>query len=1090
MHSETVAAPSAPNPEVGMLGIVRKRRGLITEVRSYSAQEEGVLHLVRVEYQDDGYPASEELLWELEPHRRLLEASEFPNVSSQAMQPDEFDAMVCAARWTSLSSYIDPDGSGPLDRMPVTAPFHGSIEVDDYQLVPLLKAMQMPRVNLMIADDVGLGKTVEAGLVLSELLIRRRINRVLILTPASLRLQWRDELWSKFSLPFDVVDREHTLNLKRNLGLDANPWRYASRAIASYHYLKQPDILEQFVSACRTPEGSAQLPWDLLIVDEVHNLMPSPFGEDSQLCKTLRFVAPHFEHRLFLTATPHNGHTRAFSGLLELLDPVRFSRTDELRPAERERIKQVVIRRLKREVNAKTNPPRFCNRLTPQALLLEFSPEEKSLQSAFESLRDQVRELIATGTRKKRLAGTFAIEILGKRMLSGPITFLESWRRCKMGLELDDAAGDDELRAAGHAAGEDTDDDREAEQKNATAASVIGAWLKPMAKDLQEAIAEIDAAAKGIGVKMSDSIVSQDPKFDARFAKLDCFIREQLLDGKQWRDDERLVVFTEYKTTLDYLLRRLRNQYPKDESRFLCLYGGMTDVERETIKEAFNDPGNPVRILIATDAASEGLNLQSTARYLLHYDCPWNPSRLEQRNGRLDRHGQMRDVQIFHFASEHYADLKFLAYLIHKVNQIREDLGATGELFDEATHRCLVLGEDPNAITGQLDKNLTTATQSVKLEADNTVLTGNGEAALLDSINALADELNLNPKTGHATLEVAMAADHGHPQLTPPDDSGRFSLVNPNVPGWKSTIDETIRSRVGTGILGPIPKLCFTTKPFLVTQGERTVFRPRTDTTMLHLAHPMMQKATGRLTRHRFPGPNEVSRWAVRLGEVPSGFDALLLVHLEELAVNQLRETFHHWIHTFQIPVQGDEIGKILPHQPAARIAGSAPCLNNALVKQAQGLLSDLEPDLKAFIREHRKQLGKALRDQLELDREQAIQEEEQRYQSRQGEVSSLIVENTLGRLEREIEALKRLRNQGMLFDQEAYLDDIDRKVELKQEELQRRKTHYEEVRQQLAIDRERVIKRLLPKRFTMQGEAQVFAVGVEIRLPNSGAKA
>lgn len=155
-------------------------------------------------------PSSEELLWELEPHRRLLEASELPNMSSPAMQSDEFDAMVCAARWTSLSPYVDPDGSGPLDRLPVTSPFHGSIQVDDYQLVPLLKAMRMPRVNLLIADDVGLGKTIEAGLVLSRLLIRRRINRVLILSPASLRLQWRDELWSKFSLPFDVIDRDHT----------------------------------------------------------------------------------------------------------------------------------------------------------------------------------------------------------------------------------------------------------------------------------------------------------------------------------------------------------------------------------------------------------------------------------------------------------------------------------------------------------------------------------------------------------------------------------------------------------------------------------------------------------------------------------------------------------------------------------------------------------------------------------------------------------------------------------------------------------------------------------------------------------------
>ena len=194
------------------------------------------------------------------------------------------------------------------------------MRIESYQLVPLLKALRMPRVNLLIADDVGLGKTVEAGLILTELLLRRRIQRVLVLTPASLRQQWQEELWEKFSLRFEVVDRQRTERLRRRLGMDATPWRSFSRIVASYHYLRQPDVLEQFLAACRTPEGSPHLPWDLLIVDECHNLMPSPFGEDSELCRMLRLVAPQFEHRLFLSATPHNGHTRSFTGILEMLD--------------------------------------------------------------------------------------------------------------------------------------------------------------------------------------------------------------------------------------------------------------------------------------------------------------------------------------------------------------------------------------------------------------------------------------------------------------------------------------------------------------------------------------------------------------------------------------------------------------------------------------------------------------------------------------------------------------------------------------------------------------------------------------------------
>ena len=211
-------------PKVGMLAIIRRRRGVINEVREFDG-EVGRFHIVSVDYKDDIRPTNEELVWELELSKELLEPNVLPNASDHPMSLEDFDALLLSARWSAISPYLDPDDEGPLDRLPISSPFHGAVEIESYQLVPLLKALRMPRVNLMIADDVGLGKTIEAGLILSELLIRRRINRVLILTPASLRVQWRDEMWSKFSLPFDVIDRDATLKLKRRLGIDANPWR-------------------------------------------------------------------------------------------------------------------------------------------------------------------------------------------------------------------------------------------------------------------------------------------------------------------------------------------------------------------------------------------------------------------------------------------------------------------------------------------------------------------------------------------------------------------------------------------------------------------------------------------------------------------------------------------------------------------------------------------------------------------------------------------------------------------------------------------------------------------------------------------------
>src|SRR6185437_10510891 len=154
----------------------------------------------------------------------------------------------------------------------------------------------------------------------------------------------------------------------------------------------------------------------------------------SELCNMLRIIAPQFEHRLFLSATPHNGHTRSFTGLLEILDPVRFSQTDDLKPAERERVQQVVLRRLKREINARTSPPRFCHRNSPQAIALALAPAELALSNAFAAFRTAIHHIIATAGTGRRRAGFFAVEILGKRLLSCPTAFAESWRRCKAGM--------------------------------------------------------------------------------------------------------------------------------------------------------------------------------------------------------------------------------------------------------------------------------------------------------------------------------------------------------------------------------------------------------------------------------------------------------------------------------------------------------------------------------------------------------------------------------------------------------------------------------------------------------------------------------
>ncbi len=1070
-------------PRVGIVAIVRNRRGVISSVTPQDGHR-GRLHLVRVEYKDEHLPPAEDLIWELEPRRRLLEPAALPEPSrSDPMPVEDFDAVLRAARWTAASPYLDPDGDGPLDRLPISSPLHGAVQVDDFQLVPLLKALRMPRVSLLIADDVGLGKTIEAGLILSELLLRRRIQRILILTPASLRLQWRDEMQDKFALPFDLIDREETHALRRRLGMDANPWRSFSRIIASYHYLRQPDVLEQFLAACRAPAGSPHLPWDLLIVDECHNLMPSPFGEDSDLCTMLRQVAPQFEHRIFLSATPHNGHTRCFTGLLEILDPVRFNRTDELKPAERVRIPDVVLRRLKREINARTNPPKFCTRHPPRALALTLSAAETRLHAAFAEFRAAIRELIAR-ERQRRRAGSFAVEILGKRLLSCPTAFAESWHRCQEGLASATAAADADVETVRRTVARETADDREMQSREATAAGVVGAWMKSVEADLAPQMAAINGALDGLGLgEPSDGGRAKDPSTDARLEALIHRIEELLRPGATWLDDERLVVFTEYKTTLDYLARRLRERY--DEDRILTLFGGMDEFERDRVKHAFNDPAATVRILLGTDAAAEGLNLHATARYVLHFDCPWNPSKLEQRNGRVDRHGQARDVTIHHFVTEQDQDLKFLAHVIKKADEIREDLGSVNELFDEAAHRRLVEGESAATVQADLDRRIATARGRANVEADSTTDTGAEGRAAADQLAALSAELDLTPPTLHETLESAMAIRAGRPQLECAGSPATCRILSPSLPGWAEVIDTSLRRAADRTTLGPVAGITFTPEALIEDIGGRKVFRPRSDVALLHLSHPMLQRALSLLTRCRYPDTgDEVSRWTVRLGGVPQGADALVLLSVEEMAVNDLRETFHHWVRTLAFPIRGGVLGPPLPHRPASQIAPGRFTPDTEHHDAARTLFEEVRPELRRVVLDLVERTTTTLRAHLETAGTQARREADERYRSRQGELSALIVETTLAKLEREIAAMKAERAQGVMFDEAGRLDALDRSIAEKEAELDRRRRHVEEIREQLERERTRILQDLLPRRHAMSSPAQVFPVVVEVRLP------
>ncbi|HOU55260.1 MAG TPA: DISARM system SNF2-like helicase DrmD [Myxococcota bacterium] len=1066
------------NPRVGMLATIRNRRGIVASVEPYDTTTDGRLHLVRVEYVDGNGPPEDVVLWEREPNASLLEPTALPRVGVEPpMLPADFDALVRACRWSAMTPF-GTDGTDPI-AAPIASPVFGAVQLEDFQLVPVLMAMRMPRVSLLLADDVGLGKTIEAGLILTELLVRRRVRRVLILCPASLREQWQQEMHDKFALPFDVVDRSETHALQKRLGLDANPWRTFPRIIASYHYLRQPDVLEQFRAACRQPEGSSVLPWDLLIVDEAHNLMPSNFGEDSDLCKMLRLISPWFEHKLFLTATPHNGYTRCFSGLLELLDPVRFTQTSEFKPEERKRVEEVVIRRLKRELNALDRrmgrPERFAARFL-QPVPLFFGPRERALSAAFLEFRKGVRAAVASSRRADQLAGTFAIEVLNKRLLSCPATFADSWFRFKEGMDERDAARAEEMSAAHRASEEDLADDREKVGRGRHASRIAGAWLKPLAGRLADEIAAVDAALEALGLGATNDAVAT-PTEDQRWERLLGLVNTRLRQGQDWLPDERLIVFTEYKTTLDYLYARLRAEFGDDGRAVRVLYGG-EDCDREAIRTAFNNPADPVRILVATDAASEGMNLQETARLLLHFDIPWNPARLEQRNGRLDRHGQARDVTVFHFVSDDDADLKFLAHVVTKVHAIREDLGAMGEVFDAAFQARFVDLGDSEDVVRSMDAGI----EHRRVEIPRATDLGASEA---ERISDFCRWIDLTPETLRQTLEVALGMNFGRPRLDGPDGRGRFRLRHPIPPSWQWIIDETLRiERSGRG-QGALPGIVFDPRIFVKVLSGRPVFRPARDTVLLHLGHPLFRQALGLFARARFPGGHPggaASRWTVRLGEVPPVADALVLLTVEELAVNKLREPFHHWVRTIRLPVIGGRLKDALPEMPPADDHPREDPVENAIVRQAADLWNEVEPDLPGLLERMTEEAKRRIEALLAIAERRALAAERERFRHRINEVERAMQETTLQRIERERDRLLADMRQGVLFpeinrEREQALRDLE-------DELRRRRSHYQELLDQLRLEKARVLERLLPARFALWGRVQVFPVAVEIRFP------
>lgn len=622
------------------------------------------------------------------------------------------------------------------------------IDAKDYQRTPVRKILDPDnlRPRILLADAVGLGKTIEIGLILAELIKRGRADRILVVTPKHVLEQMQHEMWTKFAIPFVRLDSQGIQRIRQKLPATRNPFTYYKRVIISIDTLKS----DRYLAHLRKHQ------WDAVVIDESHNVTNTS-SLNHRLADTL---AKNTDALILASATPHNGKKESFAELIRLLEPTAVRPNGDL---DEEAVTKLIVRRhrysddVKKEVGAD-----WAERKEPQARVALASPEENAVAEEL----DQIWLHPNGSSPYSGRTGLFPWT-LAKAFLSSPEALIETIDNRLRSLEVK-FTGSDVV---------ETDRSEDGRTKNPVDREVHALTrLRKYAEASRKAV-----------VHNRKAKLPQTGKYGALLTYL-----TEIGIGPQ--QDIRVVIFAERVATLHSLQANLKKDLKLTDDQVAILHGGLSDIEQQDVVESFKKKSSPIRVLVTGDVASEGVNLHSQCHELVHFDIPWSLIRIEQRNGRIDRYGQTERPQITTLVLQpdndrFSGDIRVLKKLIEKENEAHKALGDaaalmgkyTAEAEEDAIKQALAKGQDIDEVVASPDE----AAQANPLLAMMLATGAPSDAPAVPSIDAAAEPTRRATGLALYSSPVDFLYDglsmvyRGHPEQAPRHDgSGGVSWIN------------------------------------------------------------------------------------------------------------------------------------------------------------------------------------------------------------------------------------------------------------------------------------------------------------------------